>query len=80
MHGSRCPYIHHPIHNFYFGHGLSAAELCDEARRLPGANNSRDKLRSATDALALKNEELKRKLGDKKDNLTNAIKAQVIEI
>ncbi|VDK20324.1 unnamed protein product, partial [Taenia asiatica] len=54
----------------------AAAELCDEVRRLPGKDNSKDKLGSATDALALKNEELKRKLGEKKDNLTNAVKAQ----
>ncbi|KAL5964605.1 Spectrin alpha chain [Taenia solium] len=54
----------------------AAAELCDEVRRLPGNDNSKDKLGSATDTLALKNEELKRKLGDKKDNLTNAVKAQ----
>ncbi|KAH9280373.1 Spectrin beta chain, non-erythrocytic 1 [Echinococcus granulosus] len=54
----------------------AAAELCDEARRLPGSSTSKDKLGSATDALALKNEELKRKLGAKKDNLSSAVKAQ----
>ncbi|KAL5107304.1 Spectrin beta chain [Taenia crassiceps] len=54
----------------------AVTELCDEARRLPRNNNSKDKLSSATDALALKNEKLKRKLGDKKDSLTNAVKAQ----
>ncbi|VDM16022.1 unnamed protein product [Hydatigera taeniaeformis] len=54
----------------------AAAELCDEARRLPRNSKSKDELSSAADVLALKNEELKRKLGDKKDNLTNAVKAQ----
>ena len=56
---------------------FSAAELCDQARRLPDTSNSKAKWLSDTDALALKNEELKRNLEGKKDNLESAIKAQV---
>lgn len=61
-------------------HFFSITELCNQARRLPDSNSSKARWLSDTDALALKNEELKRNLEGKKDTLESAIKAQVRSI
>ncbi|VDL15838.1 unnamed protein product [Hymenolepis diminuta] len=55
---------------------VTAAELCEQIKRLPEGVASKGNLCQIADELALKNEKLKRDLEGKKDDLVNAIKAQ----
>uniref|UniRef100_A0A5K3EGH0 SH3 domain-containing protein n=1 Tax=Mesocestoides corti TaxID=53468 RepID=A0A5K3EGH0_MESCO len=55
---------------------VAASELCDQVRGLPQNSQERRKLCDAADGLVLRNEELKRALEGKKDNLDSAVKAQ----